>query len=359
MKVLFLTQTSAVGASARYRVYQYAEYLKARGIEFDIVPAIPDRFLKANRMLKIYFYGFQAVRRILDLFKLKHYDVIFLQRDMIIHLYPIFEKIAAVINSNIIFDFDDTIYLYPPNKRPNLMFKLLWDKKKIERIIRLSKHIIVSNNFLKLYAERFSEEITVIPTSVDLNNYPINKQSKDLSSDTVKIGWIGSQGTFHYLENIFFAFKKLAERYKVELIVIGAKGGIIDGLPITYKEWSLETEANNISDFDIGVMPLTDDEWSRGKSGTKLLQYMASGIPAVASAVGINNEIIRDAINGFLARNDSDWVDKISLLIESQQLRNEIINAARLEVEKGYSVQANAGKLIKVIERVGGKNMHD
>lgn len=352
MKVLFLTQTSAVGASARYRVYQYAEYLKAEGIEFDIVPAIPDKVMKLKDVSKVYFYGLQAFRRILDLGRAKHYDVIFLQRDMIVHLYPILEKMIAAMNSNIIFDFDDAIYLYPANKRPGMVFKLLWDKRKIERIIRLSKHIIVSNNFLKAYAKNFTNNITIIPTSIDLNYYPINKICKAKSKDIVKIGWIGSQGTFHYLENIFSVFKRLAKKYKVEIRVIGARGGIIDGLPITYKEWSQGTEVNAISDFDIGVMPLTDDEWSRSKSATKLLQYMAAGVPAVASPIGINSEIIKDGINGFLAGNDSAWIEKISILIENRQLCNDIINNARADVEKNYSVQANAIKLIKVIKSV-------
>jgi glycosyltransferase involved in cell wall biosynthesis len=355
MKILFLTQTSKVGASARYRVYQYSEYLKSKGIEFDIAPAVSDRLLKTQDAPKIYFYGAQVLRRILDLFRVRHYDVIFLQRDILIHLYPVFEKLIAAINSNIIFDFDDAIYLYPSNKRPNIIFKLLWDRKKIERIIRLSRHVIVSNNYLKTYAEKFSKNITVIPTSVDLNYYRNNKTQGNIDKDIIKIGWIGSLGTFHYLENIFPVFKELAKKYKIEIRVIGARGPSIDGLFISYKDWFKDTELDDISDFDIGVMPLINDEWSRGKSATKLLQYMASGVPAVASGVGINNEIINDGVNGFLAGNESEWVERISILIENAKLRSRIANNARADVEKTYSVQANAPRLIKVIEDVAGQ----
>ncbi len=119
-----------------------------------------------------------------------------------------------------------------------------------------------------------------------------------------------------------------------------------------YKDWDLSTEVRDMAEFDIGVMPLTDDEWSRGKSGTKLLQYMASGVPAVASSVGVNTEIIRDGINGFLADTKDAWVKKIPLLIENEQLRAELVNNARSDVERFYSVQANAPKLLEVIKKV-------
>lgn len=357
IKVLFLTQTSQAGASARYRVYQYISFIKKEGIEFDIAPAVPDGMPVSVCSSRICFYGSQILRRFRDIVKVKKYDVIFLQRDIIIHFYPFLERIIALLNNNIIFDFDDAIYLFPSHKKPGFFSKLLWDKRKIERIIKLSKYIIAGNSFLKRYAESFTKNVTVIPTSVDLALYTTRQIPRDLSDKVTKIGWIGSQGSFGYLEDIFPVFNELAEKYRIELKVVGAKGPSLGKVRTDYADWSLDTEIKNISDFDIGVMPLRDDEWSRGKSATKLLQYMAAGIPAVASKVGVNAEIIKDGQNGFLIEEGKCWIEKISKLIEDRQLRQAMADNARADVEKLYSIQANARKFIKVIEKVARGNL--
>jgi len=357
LKILFLTQTNETGASARYRVYQFLDYLERNGIDCTVSPAVSDNLLRnyhgsASIFKKPHFYLSQILKRISELKKINNFDVVYFQRDIVIHFYPILEEIIALLNKNIIFDFDDAIYLYPSHKKIGFLFKILWDRKKIERIIKLSKHVIVGNNFLKDYAQNFTKNVTVIPTSIDLTAYKINKIPGQLKGDTIKIGWLGSQGTFEYLKMLFPVFEELAKKYKIELMVIGAKGPLPKGFRINYKDWDLSTEVRDMAEFDIGVMPLTDDEWSRGKSGTKLLQYMAAGIPAIASSVGINTEIIRDGINGFLADTKDAWVKKIPLLIENEQLRAELVNNARSDVERFYSVQANASKLLEVIKKV-------
>jgi len=354
MKVLFLTQTGQGGASARYRVYQFLNYLKQKDIESSIVPAVSDYFLERyykSRSLftKFEFYSSQVLKRLQDIPKTRKFDIVFIQRDLIIHIYPFIEKLISLFNRRIIFDFDDAIYLYPPSKNPGFFFNLLWDRKKIERIIKLSKHVIVANGFLKKYAENFSKNVTVIPTSIDLGLYGPNNRLKD-TNGKITIGWIGSQGTFGYLEKIFPVFIELAARYEIELKVIGANGPRIDGVDTCYRDWNINTEIEDIYSFDIGIMPLTDDEWSRGKSGTKLLQYMAAGVPAVASPVGANTEIIKDGINGFLAADEEQWKEKIIALIEEKELSNQMAKRARADVEKFYSIQANAPKLINVLE---------
>lgn len=360
MKILFLTQTSQIGASARYRVYQFLSYLKEGGIEYSVIPAISDVLLKryhesSNLFTKFQYYSSQILRRLADLQKIRKFDVIFIQRDIIIHIFPFIEKLITLFNKNIIFDFDDALYLYPSHKKTGFLFKLLWDRKKIERIIRLSKHVIAGNNFLRDFARNFTENVTVIPTSVDLNVYE-NTQKLKNSSSLVSIGWIGSQGTFSYLKQILPVFEELAKKYDIEIRVVGARGPLIDGLRIKYKDWSLAEEVEDISKFDIGVMPLVDDEWSRGKSATKLLQYMAAGVPAVASPVGVNNEIVKDGVNGFLAKDQEEWIKKISMLVENIQLRNETAANAKEDVEKFYSIQANSSKFLGVINRVALSN---
>lgn len=356
-RVLFLTQTQKSGAAARYRVYQYLDYLKQHDVECEISPAVYDDLIKKacsskSPLIKCRFYLSQFFNRISYILKVRNYDVIFFQRDVIVHLYPFIEKLMHLFNKKVIFDFDDAIYLFPSNKKPSRFFTLFWDRRKIERIIKMSKHVIVGNNFLKNYAQRYSRDVTVIPTSIEVSNF--NKKIINTSNVTgvTTIGWIGSQGTFHYLESVFPILEILAKKYIIQLNVIGAKGSQIKGVRVNYRDWNLDTELKEIYNFDIGIMPLTDDEWSRGKSATKLLQYMAAGIPAVASPVGVNSEIIKDGINGFLAENKEAWIEKISMLIDNKELCLKITENARKDVERFYSVQANAPKLLDVIRKI-------
>lgn len=359
MKVLFLTQTSQIGASARYRVYQYLDYLSESGIDYTISAAVSDNILKNYLELdksftKFQFYMSQFFKRITEITKANKFDIIFLQRDIIVHFYPILERLLVSFNKNIIFDFDDVLYLYPSGKTPKFLFRLLWDKEKIARIIKLSKHVIAGNEFLRGYATRFTKNVTVIPTSIDLSLYNLNIQPRPMAERTV-IGWIGSQGTFNYLKNIFPLFVEMAKKYNIELKVVGARGPQINGLKISYKDWSLDTEINDIYSFDIGVMPLLNDEWSQGKSATKLLQYMAAGVPAVASCVGVNKEIVQDGVNGFLAGSHNEWIEKISCLIDNKTFSGKMCQEARKTIERHYSTEVNAPKLIKVIKGVLGK----
>ncbi len=356
IKVLFLTQTPQSGASARYRVYQFLESLRGSGIDCVVSPAVSESLLKdylgsKNIITKFHFYGSQILKRITEVAKIKDFDIVFLQRDIVVHFYPFLEKMISGVNKNIIFDFDDAIHLLPPDKKTNFFFNLMWDRGKIEKIIRLSKQVIAGNNFLREYAEKFSKNVTVIPTSIDLKLYNSDQKPRRFSEKII-IGWIGSEFTFTYLERIFPVFIELAKKYKIELKVIGARRPLMEGLEISYKDWDLKSEIAEIYSFDIGVMPLADDAWSRGKSGTKLLQYMAAGVPAVASPVGINKEIIHDEENGFLAHTPLEWVRKISCLIENKILAERMRIEARKTVERDYSTEVNAPKLLKVIKDV-------
>lgn len=356
MRVLFLTQTDEVGASARYRVYQYLDFLKKNGVECVISPAVTDTILlrytnRHNIFDKVSYYTSIILQRISDLSRIKNFDCVFLQRDVLIHAYPFIERIIATRQKNIIFDFDDALYLDPYLEKNKRFLWFIRDKSKIARLIKLSKHVIVGNNFLKKYASNFTADVSLIPTSIDLDIYKLDTNPRK-ASGKITIGWIGSQLTFPYLEQLFPVFIGLANKYNIKLKVVGANGPRAKGIDIEYKHWTLETELDDLYSFDIGVMPLTEDNWSRGKSGTKLLQYMAAGVSAVASPVGVNTEVIKDGINGFLADNNEAWVKKIAMLIENQQLRREIINNARRNIERYYSVQINAPRLLEVIKKV-------
>jgi glycosyltransferase involved in cell wall biosynthesis len=329
------------------------DYLEKEGIESRVWPALPqwlwENYNKSPDLItKSHFYLYQVFRRLGDILKIHTFDAVFLQRDIIVHLYPFLEKLIALRQRRIIFDFDDAIYLYPAQKKTGIFFNLFWDRKKIERILKLSCQVIAGNNFLRDYALQFNRQVNLIPTSIDLKLYPF-KAPLPVKSDKLTIGWVGSPGTFGYLENIFPALIKLSKEIPLRLVVVGSRGASLAGLDITYRDWNLNSEIEDICSFDLGVMPLSDDPWSRGKSATKLLQYMAAGVPAIASPVGVNSEIIKDGINGFLAGDDAEWREKILCLARDKALAQGIALEARKTVERDYSVEVNAAKLAKVI----------
>ena len=223
-------------------------------------------------------------------------------------------------------EFDDAIYL------------TFLHTKKIPRLIRMSKHVIVGNDFLKGYALQFNSHVTSIPTAVDTDRY---KPKKDYRfQGKIDIGWVGLAYNLPYVQKLEETLQKLKREIgDFRFTVICSKGLEIDGVDIIFKSWSYDDEIEDIRNLDIGIMPLEDDEWAKGKCGLKLLQYMACGVPVVASPVGVNAEIIRDGENGFLAATDKEWLEKLSLLARNEELRRKIGQKGRETVEKHYSLE--------------------
>lgn len=357
MKVLFLTQTPQIGAAARYRAYQFIDYLKSKDIVCTVSPgisqwAVRNLVRRGNVWDRIRAYSQPFICRTLDLLRIKRYDVVFLQRDILIHFPPLFEWLISQLNKNLIFDFDDALYAQTAKNKYSL-FYCLRGKNKIPTILKMAKYVIAGNNQLKEYALRYNKRVEVIPTSIDTDRcHP--KVSYLLSGSPV-IGWMGRPGSLYYLQQIKGVFPKLSQRYDFSLKVVGARDIAIEEVKVISKDWKLEEEIDDLQSFDIGIMPLTEDKWSQGKSAAKLLQYMAMGIPVICSAVGTNSDIVKDGKNGFLARTEGEWIEKLSLLIENQALREKLGRSGRVDVEKYYSVKANAPKLLNVLKAVGNE----
>jgi len=366
MKILFLTSADILGAASRYRVYQYLDYLKKGGFECKAIPSLFNKYLSPSKKFKKLYHFSKWVGRMAGgnafilmffkrLFDIRHTfksDIIFIQKNLFPFGPPFLEKIIRFLNKKkkIIFDFDDTIYLPPISCQDNKIFMRFWDDNLVSKIISMSDFVIAGNSFLAKYASKYNKNITVIPTAIDTERYDLKDYKK--LTDEISIGWIGSSSTNFYLEQLRGVFKELGKKYNnLTLKIIGAKIRMNEIKTIS-KEWNLDSEVNDLQSFDIGVMPLTDDEWSKGKCGLKILQYMAVGVPAVASPVGVNKEIIQNGINGFLAGTDEEWIEKLSLLIENPELRYKLGMKGRQTVEKNYSVKVNAPKLKAVLKRV-------
>jgi glycosyltransferase involved in cell wall biosynthesis len=247
----------------------------------------------------------------------------------------------------LVFDFDDAIYLGDTSSA-NAWSRGIKLRSKTEMICRLANHVIVGNEFLAEFASQYARAVTVIPTTIDTEVYDVLPRSKN---ERLVVGWSGSATTLPYLASMATALRRLRGRQDFELRIIGGHLEL-DGVSVRSKPWRLETEVSDLLEFDVGLMPLSDDDWSRGKCGLKALQYMALAIPPVVSPVGVNATIVRDGVNGFHARSEDEWVDRIALLLRNPSLRRRLGDEARKTVEAIYSARIQAPRMARVLREV-------
>ncbi|MHA1937812.1 MAG: glycosyltransferase family 4 protein [Candidatus Thorarchaeota archaeon] len=355
MKVLFIVPYPIDGPSTRYRVWQYLPYLQSQGIEPTVRPfvdssAFYELLYRNGYLLRKAAYTLRSLfRRATDLLRLPDFEAIFIQREAFPLGPAVFERLVSLADLPVIFDFDDTIYL-PHASEANHWISWLKQPAKTADIIRYSTCVIAGNEVLARYATRFNRNVIVIPTSIDTDRYTVRPPAKP-GKDPITIGWIGSGTTVKYLHQLSTVFRELVQRYAIRIIVVGARYEL-PGVEVICRPWSLENELSDLHSFDIGVMPLPDDEWTRGKCGLKALQYMGVGVPAVVSPVGVNNKIVTDGVNGFLANSDKTWFVRLSALVEDPSLRRRLGLAGRATVEEQYSLRVNAPHLLRVIRSV-------
>jgi len=355
LKVLFLPAAPVKGPSSRYRVYQLLPFLKRAGIKTGCHCAVPgvvyDSFPPRRGFWhKLVYFGCAALFRLLAVFRLIFYDAVFIQRLVLPHIYPFPEllicRVARLLGKKVFFDFDDAIFTTSIIRKKTPAEKLT-DPGRVGRVIACCDAVIAGNEFLAAYARRYNKNVFVVPTCLDLEKYgPPESEGRD---DPVVVGWIGTPGTEAYLELLTPALRRLASRHRLLVRVVGGGRYRCPGVVVEHRPWSLAGEVSLLQSFTIGVMPLTDDTWSKGKCGLKLLQYMAAGVPVVASPVGVNECIVTDGENGFLARSTEEWAAGIDTLIRFPQLRAKMAECARRTVEEKYSVQANIGRLAAII----------
>jgi len=352
-KILFLTNGPNITASSRARVYNYRPFLEKQGFEITIVPYnmfCNAEFNATNKkqgfIVKIINKFHQLLKVIFCLLVSFKYDVIVLQRVLLPNFLL---KSIRLLYNRLMFDFDDAIYMADRWSSPFLgkdkFFRYFQDTLKI------SDHVIVSNDTLKETALKFNSKVSVLLTPVDTQRL-VPKLKKDSEKDIV-IGWMGSAGATKYLEPFKSVIESLTKTYSfLKVHFVGAEPLKDWGANVAFEEWSLKNETGNLQSFDIGIMPLNNDEWSSAKAGYKLLQYMAVGIPCVSSPIGINKEIVDDGVTGFLVSNNDEWVNKLSILIENIDLRKKMGDEGRKKAESKYSYNVNVEKLVKILDNI-------
>lgn len=361
MNVLFLTKYSRLGGSSRYMVYDYLEFFREAGIDAVVSPLFDERyhqgignFAKATSFTDVLKYQSYYMSRVTERMRWvrqsDQFDVIILEKELLPYFPYGAEKLLKTHQAKLITLFDDAVHAYYAS-HPNWVVRLL-SRKKIERIIRLSDHVIVWNTYLGDYARRLNPNVTTVNTGVDLRRYHLKNYNSSRGNDRVVIGWIGTPNSYAYIRNLENVFGDLAAHYPVELRVVSSMDYTSSNIAVDNRRWSIETEVEDLCSFDIGIMPLPDDDWTRGKSGCKAVQYFAVGVPAVCSAVGVAPQLIQDGVNGFLARTEQDWRCKLTELIEKQGLRRDMGLKGRQAVETTYSIQSVAPRLVQVLKYV-------
>jgi len=357
-RVLFLTKYDQTGASSRYRVYQFLPFLDAAGIEYTVCPLLPPRYVRERYQSKA--NGFRTAlasgviesfyRRVRTmLYTARLFDLVFIQYEALPYIPYEIERSLLRADRPVITDYDDATFVTYAQHRSPVVRRLLGDK--IARLVRASAHVIVGNRYLGDWASEFSENVTVIPTSVDLQKYPLRPEAAHSDGRAILV-WIGTPLTARYLRLVGGALRSLRAEHDFALKVIGAPSVKLSGVNVVHVPWSELTEGDELAGCAAGMMPLSDGLWERGKSALKLIQYMAAGIVGVASPVGANCDVVRDGENGFLADTDDEWIWKLSATLQDDALRRRLARAGRATVETRFSLQANAGRWVNILRKV-------
>lgn len=358
MKILFIPFGTERIAATRYRVYQYLPYLRQQGIACRVFSIVSDYtttlmikspdFKGAKKTFYYLWVVFERIIRFIAVLAVApRYDILFLQRTTL----PLgLEKLLKLINSNIVFDLDDAIFI-PDHKEKGILGRIKEYAKasEVSGVLKVSRLVIAENNYIANFVKKYCPVVRLIPGPIDTKRNFV--RFKPDSKKTV-IGWIGSPSTTPYLSILDNVFIGLAEKFDIELKLIGAGEYDIAGVKIVNQQWSYEREVADLQSFDIGVMPMPDNEWTNGKLGCKMLQYMATGVPAVVSYTRTNAEVITDGVNGFLASSDEEWIKKISLLITDYSLRHKIGMEGRKTAQECFSLEVNAPRLKNLLENI-------
>lgn len=360
-KILFIASHRPDRApNQRFRFEQYFSYFEQEGFQCKLsylIDKSDDNYIyKSGHLLKKawFFFVKSILRRLKTLLELKNYDLIYIAREALMTRSLFFERQFAKSKAKLIFDFDDSIWLTNVSSA-NRWFHWMKNPGKTDKIIRMSSHVLAGNEYLADFARQWSDNVTIIPTTLDTDKYqPTNKIKKNPAC--ISIGWTGSITTIPHFEFIIPVLLKIKEKYghKVKFEVIGDPEFYYAGLDIIGKAWCFENEKEMLAQFDIGIMPLPDDEWTRGKCGFKGLLCMSLGIPVIMSPVGVNKEIISDGINGFLAHSEEEWFIKLCKLIDSEDLRTSMAKNGRQTIVDKYSMEVWKDTYIDIFKKLTG-----
>lgn len=352
LRVLFFAYRPELNATSRYRVYKLIPHLEKAGIECIVCPPFSSKLYlrlinKPSKAMMVVMMLVSFFNRVIQLRHLARCDVVVIQQELLRFFDPFLEYLVKFSKKKIIFDFDDANFALHQlaNSKPSRFY----DYSKTAKIIKMSDYVLAGSEYLKDYAMQITDKVAKVPTSVDFERYTL----KDFDGEKPVIGWMGTSSTLKYLEPMRAVFSQLREEGKnFSVKIVCNQPFEFNCIETIYKKWKLEDEIADLKSFDIGIMPITDDQYARAKCGFKAIQYMAVGVPAVCSAVGENLIIAKDNNGCLMVENQQQWVDNLSLLIDDSQLRKTLGHQARKMIEAKYNIAKNCSKIIEIIRSI-------
>lgn len=346
-----------VAPGQRLKFEQYFDHWRTNGYEVVVSPFMTTRFqdivYQPGRILeKVLWTAWGYLRRLRDLARLPFYDGAYIFLWVTPFGPPFFEWLYSMGAKRFIYDIDDMVFL-GHSSAANRAMQFLKGRRKMIYLMRKADHVIVCTPYLDSFVKQHNERTTDISSTIDTDRYlPVNPYSNDRR---LTLGWSGSHSTAKYLHLLDDVLRDLAKELDFRLKVIGDPEFAIDGVDTDAQAWNGATEVRDLQEIDIGLYPLPDEEWVLGKSGLKALQYMALGIPTIATGIGASQRIIRDGEDGFLVTNAEEWKNRIKLLATDAALRKHLGDAARRTVVDRFSIRANRAAYLGVLDGVLGR----
>ncbi len=339
----------------RLKYEQYFQYFRDNNIELTVRPfmTVPFQHIvykKGYFFKKIYWTIYGYCSRAALLFKLRKYDVAYIFLWVTPFGPPFFEWLYRKCCKKIIYDIDDLVYLSEAKSKANRMVSFLKGRKKPIFLMKHADHVITCTPYLDQFVRKYNQHTTDISSTINTELYR-PRGNYSIQNRKVILGWSGSHSTSKYLYLLEPVFRELLrEGISFKLLVMGDPGFHIDGIEVEALPWAADYEVEVINRFDIGLYPLPDEQWVYGKSGLKALQYMAAGVPTIATAIGTNFRIIENGVNGFLVTDHHEWVTRIKELIRDEGLRSCIGRKGAEHIERNYSLHANNDTYLLIIK---------
>ena len=349
LRLLVLTRYSRLGASSRLRTFQFDGYLRDAGIEPTYSSFFDDAYLE-----RFYGGGVRAqglrnylARRVRMLRRAGHYDCIWLEKEALPWIPFALEHALWPREVPVVTDFDDAVF-HRYDSHPNPLVRLALGRK-IDRIMAASRLVFAGNTYLADRARAAGAAVEIVPTVVSLARY---RPRDPLAIDgPLRIGWIGTPSTWQdYLADVAPEIVAASEACGATFCAVGGGEPASRTRGVQVVEWTEASEVDLIRSMDIGIMPLTDSPFARGKCGYKLIQYMACGLPVVASPVGVNAEIVEHGVNGFLASSSAEWREAIVRLAGDRELRLRMGTAGRQKVVSQFSAEAVGPRIARLLK---------
>lgn len=355
MRVLALTRYGRQGASSRLRVFGFVERLAALGISVKAAPLVTDAMLveryrtgsyRPSALVSAY------LSRIAAMVRVDSCDVCLIEHEALPWMPVALERVLGPRTPRVI-DFDDAAFHRYDQHRSRIVRSMLGSR--IDTVMQMAHTVIAGNEYIAARAQvAGARRLERLPTVVDLSRYPVPAARVPRVDAEVRVVWIGQPTNVRYLSMVLDALERVGGEYPLLLRTVGAKGPSLTCVRTESIEWTETDEARLLGECDIGIMPLPDEPWERGKCGYKLIQYMACGLPVIASPVGANTAIVRQGQTGFLCRTFEEWTEALLELVRSARLRRQMGLAGRAVTEAEYSLDIAAPKLAKILRAAAG-----